>query len=387
MIAAPIALVAILQTIWIVDAANGPGTSFTSLPPAIAAAANGDTVIVRAGTYAPFNVSGKALTIRGAGSGTTFVTASSSAVQTVIASVPAGLTFYVSGIAFAPVPNAVPATNDAAIRVSGSGEVVISDCTVEGFGAFLAIANGNPALVVDGGAVVQATRSSFVGGGAYSQSGGTGAVVGFGAALAADASTFVGGIGGSGFSPSGGAGVLVQGGFASLSRSSAFGGGDPFGFAGTGVRITSGGFARIAGFCAIAAGTPGAVPYSVFADASSSAVVHAGAALADPTSGAVTTGAVLIPYVSIAGTPAGGGELQATSPATVTFQGAIPMAPFLCGVDLNPSFSTAGRCAALHPDRRAGLGGRQDPHVELPRPGLQALRESRSWTADPLESQ
>lgn len=61
----------LLPTIWIVDAANGPGTNFTDLPAAIQAAASGDTVLVRSGTYAPFAVAGKALTIRGAGAATT----------------------------------------------------------------------------------------------------------------------------------------------------------------------------------------------------------------------------------------------------------------------------------------------------------------------------
>ena len=165
MIGSPIVLAAILQTIWIVDAANGPGTSFTNLPAAVAAAASGDTLIVTPGTYSPFNVSGKALTIRGAGSASTIVTASASATQTFIASVPAGLTFYLSGMTFAPVPNVAPTTNDPAIRVTGPGEVVISDCAVEAFGAFLVLANGNPAFVVDAGGIVQATRSSFIGGG------------------------------------------------------------------------------------------------------------------------------------------------------------------------------------------------------------------------------
>ena len=35
------------QTTWIVDANNGPGTNFTDLPPAVQAAAPGDTIIVR----------------------------------------------------------------------------------------------------------------------------------------------------------------------------------------------------------------------------------------------------------------------------------------------------------------------------------------------------
>jgi hypothetical protein len=41
----------VAQTTWVVDAANGPGTHFTDLPPAVLAAAHGDTLLVRAGTY------------------------------------------------------------------------------------------------------------------------------------------------------------------------------------------------------------------------------------------------------------------------------------------------------------------------------------------------
>lgn len=40
------------QRTWTVDRSNGPGTDFTDLPPAVAAAAPGDTILVRAGAYA-----------------------------------------------------------------------------------------------------------------------------------------------------------------------------------------------------------------------------------------------------------------------------------------------------------------------------------------------
>jgi hypothetical protein len=52
------------QRTWIVDQQNGPGTNFTNLAPAIAAAARGDRIQVRKGTYFGANV-GKALTIVG----------------------------------------------------------------------------------------------------------------------------------------------------------------------------------------------------------------------------------------------------------------------------------------------------------------------------------
>src|SRR4026207_188330 len=63
----------VLPTIWIVDANSGPGTHFTDLPAAVAAAQSGDTILVRSGNYTAFYVTGKALTIRGAGQGTTVI--------------------------------------------------------------------------------------------------------------------------------------------------------------------------------------------------------------------------------------------------------------------------------------------------------------------------
>ena len=57
----------------VVDDDGGPGVDFTDLPAAVAAAIDGDTVVVREGTYDSFIVSGKALLILGDGSGTTFV--------------------------------------------------------------------------------------------------------------------------------------------------------------------------------------------------------------------------------------------------------------------------------------------------------------------------
>ena len=39
------------QRVWIVDSNNGPGTDFTDIPPAVAAAAVGDTLSVRPGAY------------------------------------------------------------------------------------------------------------------------------------------------------------------------------------------------------------------------------------------------------------------------------------------------------------------------------------------------
>ncbi len=47
----------------VVDAAGGPGSSFTSLADAVAAAADGDTLLVRSGAYAPFTIDGRTLIV------------------------------------------------------------------------------------------------------------------------------------------------------------------------------------------------------------------------------------------------------------------------------------------------------------------------------------
>ncbi|MEM7202758.1 MAG: hypothetical protein AAF628_21000 [Planctomycetota bacterium] len=52
---------------WIVDQAGGPGSQFAEIAPAVAQAADGDTIVVRNGTYGGFATS-KALTVLGEGS-------------------------------------------------------------------------------------------------------------------------------------------------------------------------------------------------------------------------------------------------------------------------------------------------------------------------------
>src|SRR5262249_6590447 len=188
-----ISLVLLLPATWIADQSNGPGTNFTDLPQAVAAAASGDTIIVRAGTYTPFNVSGKALTILGAGPSSTMVStplpSGSPYGETRIQGVPAGATFYVSGIRFVPAsyPPSGTTSSAAGLQVIGSpGAVVLSG--VEVFGAtFVPGSPGNPGLVVSGGEV-HMTRCLIVGGAGSYAPAGAGAVVS--GSLAADASTF-----------------------------------------------------------------------------------------------------------------------------------------------------------------------------------------------------
>ncbi|HLU38404.1 MAG TPA: hypothetical protein VK081_03410, partial [Planctomycetota bacterium] len=46
---------ALAQRTWVVDVNNGPGTDFFDIPPAVAAAAPGDLIVVRAGQYNGFS--------------------------------------------------------------------------------------------------------------------------------------------------------------------------------------------------------------------------------------------------------------------------------------------------------------------------------------------
>jgi hypothetical protein len=332
----PLFLLAILPTIWIVDAANGPGTNFTDIPAAVTAAANGDTILVRPGTYTAFNVNGKALTMRGAGAGT-----SVAGSTTTISGVPSGSVFYVSGMAFV-AGTTPPVTGYPGLRVVGS-EVALADVTASGVTTLL---QGTPGLWVEGGSVVHAARCSFTGTLGYSQAGGHGALL-VGGLLAADACTFTGGGSGGGFFPVSGAGIVVNGGAAVLSRCSAFGGNATLGFGGHGIAVLNG-FARIAGNSAnlIHGGTGSGAPggNSIFADANSTAVVHGNVVLQGPITGAVATpasGTVPLPYLSFSGTVTSAGELQAAQSVTLTLDGQIPNAPFALLVDVAPTFSSA----------------------------------------------
>ena len=84
--------------VWIVDVANGAGTNFTNLPPAEAAAAPGDVLLVRAGRYSPFTTS-KGIAVLGV-PGQTIVTASFLG-ELAVNGLPAGQTFVAHGLSIA----------------------------------------------------------------------------------------------------------------------------------------------------------------------------------------------------------------------------------------------------------------------------------------------
>lgn len=76
---------------WLVDASNGPGTDFTDLPPAVAAAADGDVLVIRAGTYSEIST-GKALSLLGS-TGTRIVTRNWLVPAVEVTGLPANKTF------------------------------------------------------------------------------------------------------------------------------------------------------------------------------------------------------------------------------------------------------------------------------------------------------
>lgn len=342
------------QAIWIVDASNGPGTNFTDLPPAITAAANGDTILVRAGNYNAFLSTGKALTIRGAGAASTMIVGTapgSSITETKIDGVPAGMTFFMSGLKCAPVGGGIvpfpPPQGNAALHVLGPGTVVLTDVTIQG-SAFL---GGGGAGLSVGNAEVHLSRATVNGGNGGAGPGGHGVVVSY-ANLAVDGSTITGGSASLGTLYGPGSGMAVSG-VATLSRSSVFGGSGFY--QGSSALQAGTGFIRVAGTSAdVIQGGPaslGVVSQGItfFANPTGSIVVHGNVTVL-PSShgqplagggGSVTFGAVALPYLSLTGTATPAGELIASQPVTLTFDSVIPFAPFACVVDLSPSFSTA----------------------------------------------
>jgi hypothetical protein len=109
------------QRVWVVAPEPGPGVDFTDIQPAIDAAADFDTVVVRAGSYSGFAIDAKALFVHADGAvrvlsftGPVITVSDTGAVQPVV----------VRG--FTNVPN-----SQAGILVTGcQGAVLLEDCTI-----------------------------------------------------------------------------------------------------------------------------------------------------------------------------------------------------------------------------------------------------------------
>ena len=106
------------QQTWIVDASGSSGSHFTDIPPAIAAASDGDVIRVRAGQYSTFRIAGKSLRIIG---DSRLVTIGGIG-QVVIESISGQQRVYLQSMTIAPDQSSTPHMIRACL-----GEVVIRD--------------------------------------------------------------------------------------------------------------------------------------------------------------------------------------------------------------------------------------------------------------------
>ena len=303
----------LLPAIWIVDAQMGPGAHFADLPAAIAAAANGDTILVRAGTYSGFTVAGKVLTIRGEGSATTRVLAAA-----------AGKAADILGSGGALVLSGLRLEGGAPTMSVQGAFVELLDCDLLGVSSAAA---GGPALSTNN-ANVLAARCTFAGG---SASGGVIAIAGDGVSVGgsstfvADQCVFLGGdlppVAGS-FQQ---AGVgLRNGGQVRLDGCRARGGNGQ-GIAGAGVTVTFFASVRIAGDATsyVAAGLASGQVDVALRNAFGSIVRHDPVAVVGGVSGTVVTSQPL-PRLRLAGAVRADGTLDALQPVQVTLDGLVP---------------------------------------------------------------
>lgn len=145
---APISLAAVI----VVDAANGPGASFTSLSAAVTAAAPGDTLLVRDGTYGSFDVYGKGLSLFADGSA---VEVFQVFTRSRIRNVPAGQAVVVRGLRFSQqTPAGGPPIANLSID-SCDGPVALEACDFD---------FGYPSVGITSCAAVSLVRCSILGG-------------------------------------------------------------------------------------------------------------------------------------------------------------------------------------------------------------------------------
>lgn len=341
----------LVPTIWIVDAANGPGTDFVDLPPALAMAQSGDTILVRAGTYSTAALAGKALSIRGDGHTTTTVHGLTVDV------VPAGELLVLAGLRFRP-PNGTAA---AGLVLNGPGSVLLTDCHVIGGDGTL----GMPGLVVAYGAMVHAVRCGCFGGastyqGPWASEAGIGARVIAQGLLTATDCALIGGnshdnLGGGTL---GGDGLRVVGATARLYGTTCFGGlagtaapttvaagGDAVVLISGSLHVVGGAAPLLQGGTAITA-TANAQPGYAIRRSAGLAKADADVVLLPAEPGApLVSGWVVLdqpqrPLLTVTGTPLPNGGTDALQPVTVTFHGLVPNAPCFLLVGFRPTLSS-----------------------------------------------
>lgn len=366
-------LLGLLQTTWVVDAAAGPGFHFTDLPAAIAAAASGDTILVRSGSYSAFSITGKALAIRGDGASVTIVNGPSH----VVSSTPSGSVNLFAGL-----------TIQGEMTASLQARVELLDCIVVGRGGTF---SGSVAL-----SVVQselfASRCQITGGEVFAPASGLGPS-GLGQTYAGNAVTLQQGFfgaydcdlsGGANFANnpfmqhSGGQGLAVWTSSWTRVDSCRITGGNALHAGGRGIDVNGDGHVQIQGDATDivrggTAGFGGAAP-AIYVQSSpvvlpSVVTVHGTTPIVGTVTGPVTFGAPQLPELSVAATTLPSGETDATQPVTVTFDGLVPSAPFalLIGFQLDYTPSLAPLVGDLLVDvaSAAFLTGALDPAGQL----------------------
>ena len=118
------------QTTWIVDAANGPGTNFTNIPPAIAAAQSGDKIVVRSGTYSGGTIDKGIWLLAEPGATVVLDNFSFTGATTLaVSGVPAGQTVVLSGLRAPGFSLGIP---DPFLRINNcAGRVHVAECTID----------------------------------------------------------------------------------------------------------------------------------------------------------------------------------------------------------------------------------------------------------------
>lgn len=116
-----LASLALASQVLVVDAANGPGTDFLAIQPAIDAALPGDLIRVRTGTYAPFVVDGKGVSVVGDTTGGPVDVLGDDDERVAVRNVPVGQTALLQQLAIDTIPGTLFEDN--------VGHVILSDST------------------------------------------------------------------------------------------------------------------------------------------------------------------------------------------------------------------------------------------------------------------
>ncbi|MCI0589225.1 MAG: hypothetical protein L0323_20615 [Planctomycetes bacterium] len=382
----------LFQQTWVVDDNGGPGVNFTDIPPAIAAAADGDILIVRAGTYSPFALVGKGLRILGEGPGATVVQSPPGAtVTSSVASLPATSPAWIEGMKFVTPPFITPVQHR--LLVSGfSTKLTLSDVVVEAsFGAQGANAGAAVDVV---GAEVQMLHCTVTGmpgtacggcGVPCASAGGPGLRASSGARVHVAWSTIRGGPGGltagsMNTATDGGPGVVAESGPALtwvwLANSTVVGGAAGYTFTGFGgIDAAKGGSGIVASSSRVrVSGTPGplsgggaVVSGGAGGDPTPSPCFPGGPGVGIETSGTAVVDVHSVPVLSGAGFPPG----TATSGPGITLN-----LPPLSVLDLAGSLFLSGGSATLTisdgpPDALFGVViGLGPDHFGIPGPFL-----------------